>query len=257
MSSSNFEGQTRTGTSSASSNAVLSSKDMIKISNDMKISLDYVIKSMEDAIKFSMDEKTRSAALKALVVENEEEIRKISDEINSADRRIANNENTMMELEKELNKLKTAIDGIREITHELDTLDSENAVGSLKGTLIRKQTDLEKIRGDLISSRKLKELATRRLAEAEIALQKTTKHYSEKMANADMIATNVQNSISQIIQAYNEVMNVARELLMENLGSRYPSQSEVGFKQQSSSGTSGSQFQGTRDSQKDEEPLAT
>ncbi|MGI0017800.1 MAG: hypothetical protein ACREA1_03740 [Nitrosotalea sp.] len=212
---------------------------------------------MDDAIKFSMEEKTKAAALKAIVVENEEEARKISEEINSAERRIINNENIMMELEKELNRLKTAIEGIKEITHDLDSLDSEKASGSLKGTLIRKQTDLEKVRGDLISSRKLKDLAARRLAEAEISLQNATKHYSERMTNADLIANNVGNSISQIVQAYSDVMNVARELLMENTGVRSSSQSEVDFKQQSNSGTIESRFQGTKDSKKDEEPLAT
>lgn len=254
MSSSNVEETSHTGNSG---NVLLSSKDMIKISYDMKSYLDFIIKSMEDAIKFSMEEKTKAAALKAMVVENEEEVRKISEEINSAERRIINNENIMMELEKELNRLKTAIEGIKEITHDLDSLDSEKASGSLKGTLIRKQTDLEKVRGDLISSRKLKDLATRRLAEAEISLQNATKHYSERMKNADLISNNVGNSISQIVQAYSDVMNVARELLMENTGVRSSNQSESDFKQQSNPGTVEGRFQGTKDSKRDEEPLAT
>ena len=252
MSSSNFE-ETKTNNSS---NALLSSKDMIKISHDMKSYLDFIIKSMEDAIKFSMEEKTKAVALRVVVVENEEEGRKISEEISAAERRIINNENVMMEFEKELNKLKTAMEGIKEITYGLDSLDAEKANGSLKGTLIRKQTDLEKIRGDLTSSRKLKDLAIRRLAESEISLQNATKRYSERMASADLIVNNVENSISQIVQAYSDVMNVARELLMENLGVRYSSQPEVGFKQ-SNVGTTGNQFQSTKDSKRDEEPLAT
>ncbi len=253
MSSSNFE-EMRT---SNSSNTLLSSKDMIKISHDMKSYLDFIIKSMEDAIKFSMEEKVKAAALRITVVENEEEGRKISEEISTAERRIINNENVMMELEKELNKLKTAMDGIKEITNGLDSLDAEKATGSLKGTLIRKQTDLEKIRGDLTSSRKLKDLAIRRLAESEISLQNATKRYSERMTSADLIANNVENSISQIVQAYSDVMNVARELLMENLGVRYTSQPEVGFKQQNNAGTTGNTSQATKDSKRDEEPLAT
>ena len=253
MSSSNFE-EMRT---SNSGNTLLSSKDMIKISHDMKSYLDFIIKSMEDAIKFSMEEKVKAAALRITVVENEEEGRKISEEISTAERRIINNENVMMELEKELNKLKTAMDGIKEITNGLDSLDAEKATGSLKGTLIRKQTDLEKIRGDLTSSRKLKDLAIRRLAESEISLQNATKRYSERMMSADLIVNNVENSISQIVQAYSDVMNVARELLMENLGVRYTSQPEVGFKQQSNAGTTGNASQATKDSKRDEEPLAT
>ncbi|MGI0065765.1 MAG: hypothetical protein ACREAT_03275 [Nitrosotalea sp.] len=128
MSSSNFE-ETKTNNSS---NALLSSKDMIKISHDMKSYLDFIIKSMEDAIRFSMEEKTKAVALRVVVVENEEEGRKISEEISAAERRIINNENVMMELEKELNKLKTAMEGIKEITYGLDSLDAEKANGSLK-----------------------------------------------------------------------------------------------------------------------------
>ncbi|MGI0065764.1 MAG: hypothetical protein ACREAT_03270 [Nitrosotalea sp.] len=77
------------------------------------------------------------------------------------------------------------------------------------------------------------------------------------MSSADLIANNVENSISQIVQAYSDVMNVARELLMENVGARYSNQSEVGFKQQSNAGTTGNGFQATKDSKRDEEPLAT
>ena len=242
MSSSNFE---ETGS------ALLSSKELRKISEDMKNDLEVITKFMEDAIKYSVEEKTKATALKSIVIEKEDEIRKISEEIASGEKRIINNENIIAVLEKELNNLKTAMEGIKAITSDLDALDAEKAVGSLKGTLIKKQTDLEKARGELNSSRKLKDLAIRRLSEAETSLQDTKKHYSEKMSSADLLAENVENSISHIVQTYGDVMTVAKELLMENLGSRYSTQPEVGLKQQTGSG-----FQ-SKDSGKDGEPLAT
>ncbi len=245
MSSSNFE-ETESG--------LLSSKELRKISDDMKNELEVIIKSMGDAIKYSMEEKTKAAALRSMVIEKEEEVRNTSEEITSGEKRITNNENTISMLEKELNNLKTAIEGIKDITSELDPLDAEKAVGSLKGTLIKKQTDLEKGRGELNSSRKLKELAIKRLAEAEISLQEIKKHYSEKMASADLLAENIEKSISHIVQAYSDVMTVAKELLMENLGSRYSSQTP-NIKQQTVSGTSSSGFQ-TKDPGKDREPFA-
>jgi chromosome segregation ATPase len=246
MSSSNFE---ETGS------ALLSSKELRKISDDMKNDLEVITKFMEDAIKYSMEEKTKAAALKSMVIEKEDEVRKISEEIASGEKRIINNENIIAVLEKELNNLKTAMEGIKAITSDLDSLDAEKAVGSLKGTLIKKQTDLEKARGELNSSRKLKDLATRRLAEADTSLQDTKKHYSEKMASADLLAENVEKSISHIVQTYSDVMTVAKELLMENLGSRYSTQPEVGLKQQTVAGTTGSGFQ-AKDPEKDREPLA-
>ncbi|MFZ1077062.1 MAG: hypothetical protein WAN47_06505 [Nitrosotalea sp.] len=246
MSSSNFE---ETGS------ALLSSKELRKISDDMKNDLEVITKFMEDTIKYSVEEKTKAAALKSMVIEKEDEVRKISEEIASGEKRITNNENIIAMLEKELNNLKTAMEGIKAITSDLDSLDAEKAVGSLKGTLIKKQTDLEKARGELNSSRKLKDLATRRLSEAETSLQDTKKHYSEKMSSADLLAENVEKSISHIVQTYGDVMTVAKELLMENLGSRYSTQPEVGLKQQTVAGTTGSGFQ-SKDSGKDREPLA-
>ncbi|MGI0062152.1 MAG: hypothetical protein ACREBA_06835 [Nitrosotalea sp.] len=249
MSSSNFE---ETGQSGS---VLLSSKELRKISDDMKNDLEVIIKSMGDAIKYSMEEKTKASALKSMVIEREEEVRKTSDEIISGEKRIISNENIIATLEKELNDLKTAMEGIKDITSELDPLDAEKAVGSLKGTLIKKQTDLEKARGELNSSRKLKDLATRRLAEAETSLQDTKKHYSEKMASADLLAEDIEKSISHIVQTYGDVMTVAKELLMENLGSRYSTQPEVDLKQQTAAGTTGSGFQ-DKDPGKDREPLA-
>ena len=258
MSSSNFEATNQTGSVGNSGNALLSSKEIRKISADMKNDLDIIIKSMEGAIKFSMEEKTKAAALKAMVIEKEEEVRKTSEETTAAEKRIIKNENIIAELEKELNDLKTAMDGIKEITSELDPLDAEKAIGSLKGALIKKQTDLEKARGDLNSSRKLKDLSARRLTDAEMSLQDAKKHYSEKMASADLLAENVEKSISHIVNTYNNVMNVATELLMENLDSRYSSQPEVDFdKQQTIAGTAEKGFQATKDSGRDEESFAT
>ena len=208
MSNSNFE---ETGS------ALLSSKELRKISDDMKNDLEVITKFMEDTIKYSVEEKTKAAALKSMVIEKEDEVRKISEEIASGEKRITNNENIIAMLEKELNNLKTAMEGIKAITSDLDSLDAEKAVGSLKGTLIKKQTDLEKARGRANSSRRLKDLATRRLSEAETSLQDTKKHYSEKMSSADLLAENVEKSISHIVQTYGDVMTVAKELLMENL----------------------------------------
>jgi predicted RNase H-like nuclease (RuvC/YqgF family) len=246
MSSSNFE---------ETDAALLSSKELRKISDDMKNALEVIIRSMGDAIRYSMEEKTKATALKSVVIEREEETRNTSEEIASVEKKIINNENIIAVLEKELNNLKTAIEGIKDITSELDPLDAEKAVGSLKGTLIKKQTELEKFRGELNSSRKLKDLATKRLADAEISLQDTKKHYSEKMASADLLAENVEKSISHIVQAYSDVMTVAKELLMENLGSRYLTQSEASLKQQTVTGTTESRSQ-AKDMGKDREPFA-
>ena len=37
------------------------------------------------------------------------------------------------------------------------------------------------------------------------------------MSSADLLAENVEKSISHIVQTYGDVMTVAKELLMENL----------------------------------------
>ncbi|MDE1862628.1 MAG: hypothetical protein KGI33_06925 [Thaumarchaeota archaeon] len=222
MSGSRFED---TNPGQPGSGGALLSKELRKISEDMKNDLQFIIKSMEDAIKFSMDEKTKATALKSLVLEKEEEVRKTSDEIVSTEKRITSNESAIAGLEKELNSVKTAIQGIKEITSELDPLDAERAADSLKGTLIKKQTDLEKSRGDLNSSIKLKDLAMRRLGDAERSLQNAKKHYSEKMAGADLLAENVEKSFSHIVQAYRDVITVSKELLMEILDSRQSTQS--------------------------------
>ena len=79
-----------------------------------------------------------------MVIEKEDEVRKISEEIASGEKRITNNENIIAMLEKELNNLKTAMEGIKVITSDLDSLDAEKAIESLKGTLIKKQTNLRK-----------------------------------------------------------------------------------------------------------------
>ena len=155
MSSSNFEEINQPG---SPANALLSSKEIRKISEGMKSDLEIRANSMEDAIKFSMEEKTKTAVLKAMVLEKEDEVRKTSEDIVAADRRIINSESIIAELEKELNNIKTAIEGIKEITSDLDPLDAEKAAGSLKGALIGKQTDLEKARGELNSLRKSKTL---------------------------------------------------------------------------------------------------
>ena len=77
------------------------------------------------------------------------------------------------------------------------------------------------------------------------------------MASADLLAENVEKSISHIVQTFNDVINVAKDLLMENLESRYSSQSEGGpNREQTTTGTAPDRFQSTNTG-RDEEPLAT
>lgn len=237
---------------------LFSSKELRNISDDMKNDLEMVIKSMGDAIRFSMEEKTKANALKELVFEKENEVQKALEEIASADKKIIKNEMTITETENELNRLKNAIEGIRQITLELDPLDAERAASSLKGTLIKKQSDVEKLRGQLNSSKRLRDLAAKRLDETENSLTETKKHYSEKISSAEVLAENIEEAISHIVKAHNDVISVAKELLMENLDIQHARSSE--FLEQTSTETSTESELLTTEKEKtgtDEEPLAT
>lgn len=254
MSSSNFEDTNQPGGATSIDDSLLSSKDLRKISGDMKNELDIVIRAMEEAIKFSLDEKTKANALKSLVLEKEDEVRRSSEEIISIEKRIIKHEGIIAETERDLNNIKTAIDGIKEITSALDPLDAEKASGSLKGALMKKHTDAEKIRAELNSSGKLKDIVTRRLVEIEKSLEDTKRHYAERMADADTLVDNVEKSISQIVKTYNDIITVAKELLMENLGSRYSSIHQE-FRSERNNQTTNSSLNNERSG--DEQPLAT
>lgn len=237
---------------------LFSSKELRKISDDMKNDLEIVIKSMGEAIKYSMEEKTKANALKELVFEKENEVQKAFDEITLTDKKIINNEMMIMENENELNRLKNAIDGIKQITLELDSLDAERAVSSLKGTMIQKQSEVEKLRGQLNSSKKLKEIAERRLTETENNLAETKQHYSNKISSAEILAENIEEAISHIVKTHNDVIGVAKELLIENLDPQHIRSSEFISQISTEAGTDASSFATEKErSGTDEEPLAT
>ena len=247
-------------TSQNNDKPLFSSKELRKISDDMKNDLEMVIRSMGDAIKLSMEEKTKASALNELVFEKENEVQKALEEIASTDTKIIKNEMMITETENELNRLTNAIEGIKQITFELDPLDAERAVSSLKGTMIKKQSDVEKLRGQLSSSKKLKELATKRLAETENSLAETKKHYSEKISTAEVLAENVEEAILHIVKTYNDVMNVAKDLLMENLDTQHTRSSALIEKTNAGTGKSMEAESFTTEKEKvgtDEEPLAT
>ena len=255
MSTANFDERT----SQINDKPLFSSKELRKISDDMKNDLEIMIKSMGDAIKSSMEEKTKAFALKELVIEKENEVQKALDEITSIDERIIKNEVMITEMEKELNALKNAIEGIKEITSDLDPLDAERAVGSLKGTLIKKQSDLEKLRGGLNSSKKLRDLATKRLIETRNSLIETEKHYSGQISSAEVLAENVEESISHIVKTYNDVVSIAKELLIENLDTQHIGTSH--FIEKIDTGTTNTEakfFTTEKENNRtDEEPLAS
>ncbi len=215
---------------------------------------------MEDTIKFAQEERNKLSTIKSALLEKEDQVKNASEELEDAEQKIIKNESIAAKAEKDLSTLKNAMDGIREITAELEPSEADKALSSLKGSFIKRQTDVDKAKGELNSAIKIKNLATKKLEEVERAYEEEKKRYSDQVAKTELLTENVEKSISHIVKTYNDVIGTAKDLLIANLDTQQPrippdsGSEQVSFTQNQ---TETEQKDESRKEQGNEEPLAT
>lgn len=190
-----------------------SSSDAKKTVDKLRKDIDSVSQAMIKARKIAYEKKAMADELRIILVEKRDSVKKARSELEHSKANVVLASRKALEIETETNKVKRAIEKIKESTLELDQKYFEKAQSDLMTTLIRLISETEKAQSSLKAARELETLTATKLYDVENELSKFEIQTDEKINESERIVSNVSMTISHIVRSYDEVTNVAIDLL--------------------------------------------
>ncbi|NNL59518.1 MAG: hypothetical protein HKP31_08690 [Nitrosopumilus sp.] len=190
-----------------------SSAEAKKIANKMKEGADEIIKTMQAARKIAHDKKIETDELKINLSEKREKMKKLQQELEHIKKREVPIAKKTSDLVIEINKIKDAIEKIKEATQDLDPKYFEQSQKELSDSLIRITLETEKAQSELNAIRKMEEMTSKKLLVVENDFIKIESDTFSKVRATERIISNVSATIKHIIKSYDEITNVSKDLL--------------------------------------------
>ena len=192
---------------------ISSSTDTKKTIDKMRKNVEAISKSMEYARRKAYEKRLESDESKILLAEKRAEIKKIRQELERAKSHVLSAAKKALGLEDETNKVKLAIDKIRESTEEIDPKYIEKAQTELTNMFVKLKYETEKAQSDLNASKELESLTENKLQDAESEFNKLEASTLDRISESDRIMFNVTNTITHIAKSYDEMTSASKDLL--------------------------------------------
>ena len=213
-----------------------------KATEKMKKSVSDISKEMENVRSLAYEKKLKIDELKITLAEKKEKMRKIQQEVERARKKVEIVAKKTIECETEENKIKTAIGIVKEAAESVDSKYLEQSQNELADSLIKASLDTEKAQSELNAAQKTEEIASKKLIDIQIEINKSEAYTIDKISESERIIANVATTIDHIIKSYEEISSVSKDLLNSAITTEVEFQNtrktETQYYQQSSSITS-------------------
>jgi len=189
------------------------------IARNMKGDTDIVTKSIFQAHRKLNAKQNSVDQLKVVVSDKRDVAKKASSYLAHLKSKVTADEIKRINAEKDLLKIKKAIDDITNATAELSPVDADTATFGLKATVISKQASFDKAEIQFRSTEKLEAEATKRSNEASRLLAKFEIRFNQESDDTKRIKTNLKNNMKRISTAYADVKSLSLSLIDEAFSS--------------------------------------
>ena len=196
--------------------ALNSSSEVRKVSDDMKKDIDAVTNSIFASRRKLIKKKTSSEQLKINVAEKKDVVKRASSYLAHIKSKATADEIKFIKTEKELLEIKKAIDDITKVTAKLNPTDADIATYGLKASLIGKEANTQKAKIQLRASEKLTAEAAKRHQESTRELIKLERILSRESSDVSDIASNLKEAFDTITSTYGDIKNLSLNLLDES-----------------------------------------
>jgi hypothetical protein len=185
----------------------------------MKNDIDNISKSIFQAHRKLNTKQNSVDQLKMIVSDKKDIAKKASSYLAHIKSKVTEDEIKRINAEKDLIKIKKAIEDIRVATADLSSTDSDTATFGLNASMIAKQANFEKAEVQFHSTEKLEAEAVKRSNESNRILVKFETKFNQESSNAKRIKSNLKNSMKRISGAYADVKSLSQSLIDEAFSS--------------------------------------
>ena len=201
------------------------------IAQNMKGDTDAVTKSIFQAHRKLNAKQNSVDQLKVIVSDKRDIAKKASSYLANLKSKVTADEIKRINAEKDLLKIKKAIDDITNATAELSPMDADTATFGLKATVIAKQASFDKAEIQFRSTEKLEAEAAKRSNEASRLLAKFETRFNQELSDTKRIKSNLKNNMKRISSAYADVKSLSLSLIDDAFSSETQSVSTVNIQE--------------------------
>ena len=199
--------------------ALDSSLETRNIARNMKVDIDIVTKSIFQAHRKLNTKQNSVDQLKVILSGKRDIAKKASSYLAHIKSKVTEDEIKRINAEKDLLKIKKAIDDITAVTAELSPTDADTATFGLKASIIAKEVKFEKAEVQFRSTEKLEAEAIKRSNEASRLLVKFETKFNQDSSDIKRIKSNLKNNMKRIASAYADVKSLSESLIDEAFSS--------------------------------------
>ena len=184
-----------------------------KATEKMKKNLDEISKATESARSIAYEKKLQIDELKISLAEKKEKMRKIQQDLERSRKKVEIVAKKTLECETEENKIKTAIEIVKEASESVDSKYLKQSQSELADSLVKASLETEKAQSELNAAKKTESIASNKLIEIEIDINKSEAYTIDKISESERIIANVATTVDHIIKSYEELSSVSKDLL--------------------------------------------
>ena len=201
------------------------------IARNMKSDTDIVTRSIFQANRKLNTKQNSVDQLKMIVSDKKDIAKKASSYLAHIKSKVTEDEIKRINAEKDLIKIKKAIEDIRVATADLSSTDSDTATFGLNASMIAKQANFEKAEVQFHSTEKLEAEATKRSNDASRLLAKFETRFNQELSDTKRIKSNLKNNMKRISSAYADVKSLSLSLIDDAFSSETQSVSTVNIQE--------------------------
>ena len=190
-----------------------SSLNARKASDKMKHGVEEIAKAMESAQNVVYDRKKALEEKKINLFEKKDKMKKLQQELEHTRKRIETSAQKTLDLETEANKITSAMEKIKEASQEIDQKYLEQSQNDLMNLFVKVTSDAEKAKSDLNATRRMESVISKKVQEVESDYSKLENEALNETREAEVIISNVSNTIQHIIRSYDEITDASKDLL--------------------------------------------
>lgn len=178
----------------------------------MKRGIDETIKAMENAHNATYEMKITTDEIKIKLSRKKSEMEKLQGKLEDTKKQAELDNQKVLELRIEINKINIAIEKIKEIEQGLDQKYLEQSQDDLVNSLFRIMSNAEKAQSNLNATKKIEEITLKKLENVESDFNKLKIHTLNKINETEKSIRDVATITQQVIRSYDEVANISKEM---------------------------------------------
>jgi len=203
-----------------------SSSNAEKASDKMKRGIEEITIAMKNSQNTVSDRKKKLEDMKINLFEKKDKMKKLQQELEHIRNHIELSAKKTSDLEIKANKVKSAMEKIKDASQEIDQKYLEQSQNELMNLFVKLTSDIEKAQSDLNATKRIEDIVFKKVQEIEISYNELEREILNETKEVEEITANVSNTIEHIIRSYDEIISATKDLLKSAISTNIKSEEQ-------------------------------